>query len=183
MLQRRAALGLALLPLAAGLPAQAQAVAPPTEVATELSGPKLLGSGVLRFLGLRIYDARLWLGAMPLVADWANVSLALELEYARGLDGTKIAERSLSEMRRQGDIAAADAERWLSAMKQVFPDVKTGDRITGVNVPGMGALFFVNGRLKGDIRDPQFARLFFGIWLSPRTSEPSLRDALLGKSP
>jgi hypothetical protein len=84
-------------------------------------------------------------------------------------------------MRRQGEIAAADAERWLGAMKQLFPDVKENDRITGLNLPGMGARFFVNGALKGDIRDPQFAKLFFGIWLSEKTSEPALRNALLGR--
>jgi hypothetical protein len=51
-----------------------------------------------------------------------------------------------------------------------------------VNVPGMGARFFVNGALKGDVRDPAFATLFFGIWLSEKTSEPALRSALLGKA-
>ena len=182
MLYRRALVTLAMLPLlTTAAQAQTQPVAPPTEVASELPGPKLLGSGQLRFMGLRIYEARLWLGAAPLAADWAAVSLALELEYARGLSGAQIAERSITEMRRQGEMTAADAERWLGALQQIVPDVKSGDRITGVNVPGMGARFFINGRLKGDIRDPQFARLFFGIWLSPKTSEPALRDALLGK--
>ena len=107
--------------------------------------------------------------------------MALELEYARSLNGVKIAQRSLAEMRRQGDIAADVAERWLGAMTQMFPDVLAGDRITGFNLPGLGVRFFVNGRLKGDLRDAEFARYFFGIWLSPKTSEPALRDALLGK--
>jgi len=31
-----------------------------------------------------------------------------------------------------------------------------------------------------DIADPEFARLFMGIWLSDRTSEPKMRQALLG---
>ena len=31
------------------------------------------------------------------------------------------------------------------------------------------------------MRDAEFTRLFFGIWLSPRTSEPRLREALLGR--
>jgi hypothetical protein len=35
----------------------------------------------------------------------------------------------------------------------------------------------------GEVRDATFARLFFGIWLSPRTSEPQLRAALLGLAP
>ena len=68
-------------------------------------------------------------------------------------------------------------------MKQLFPDVQAGDRITGVHRPGVGARFHVNGRLAGEVRDADFARLFFAIWLSPRTSEPQLRAALLGSVP
>ena len=178
-LQRRHVIALALLS-AAG--ARAQSAAPPAEVATEIPGARLQGSGTLRFLALRVYDARLWTGATTVPgADWAAAALALELEYARSLDGVRIAERSLTEMRRQGEIAADVAERWLGAMKQLFPDVKAGDRITGINVPGLGARFYINGRLKGEVRDLNFARYFFGIWLSPKTSEPALRDTLLGK--
>ena len=181
--RRRRVMALGLLG-SAGLAAQVRAQVPtPTEVATEIPDAKLQGSGTLRFMGLRIYDARLWLGATAVGADWTATPLALELDYARSLDGVKIAERSLSEMRRQGDIAADVAERWLGAMKQLFPDVKAGDRITGLNVPGLGVRFFINGRLKGDVRDTAFARYFFGIWLSPKTSEPALRDSLLGKGP
>jgi Chalcone isomerase-like len=176
-MKRRHLFALALLPTLG----HAQGAAP-AELATDLPGAKQQGSGTLRFLGLRIYDARLWVGAKPLAEDWAAVPLALELQYARDLKGASIAERSLKEMRRQTDIAPADAERWLGAMKQVFPDVKENDRITGLHLPGMGARFFINGALKGDVRDAAFAKLFFGIWLSDKTSEPALRSALLGKS-
>ena len=169
------------------LGAQAQgSVAPlpnaPAELTAELPGARLQGQGRLRFMGLRIYEARLWIAAPGLGVDWALSPLALELLYARGLDGSRIAERSLAEMQRQGEIEAGKAARWLAAMKQIFPDVQAGERLTGVHLPGLGARFFVNGQLKGDVRDAEFARLFFGIWLSPRTSEPSLRDALLGKT-
>jgi len=64
-------------------------------------------------------------------------------------------------------------------MRALFPDVKSGDRITGVNQPDTGAVFWINGRLLGEVRDPAFAKQFFGIWLSPQTSEPQLRRALL----
>ena len=175
--------------LAAGLalagPAWSQSAAPvapvaPAELAADLPQARLQGNGRLRFMGLRIYDIRLWAGASPVGAQWASVPLALELEYARKLDGEQIAERSLVEMRRQAEPAADTAERWLSAMKKMFPDVREGDRITGLNLPGQGARFFHNGTLRGEVRDAEFARLFFGIWLSPRTSEPSLRESLLG---
>jgi len=40
--------------------------------------------------------------------------------------------------------------------------------------------FFHNGALRSELRDTDFTRRFFGIWLSPQTSEPKLRQSLLG---
>jgi hypothetical protein len=33
------------------------------------------------------------------------------------------------------------------------------------------------------VADPEFSRLFFGIWLSQATSEPEMRRALLPRPP
>jgi hypothetical protein len=178
--QRRAlVLALAATP-SLPLLAQTAAITPSPELATNLPGATLQGSGRLRFLGLAVYDARLWHGGSKVGSDWAAAPFALELIYARALKGPLIAERSVKEMRRQRDLSDAEAERWTSAMTAIFPDVKEGDRITGFNVPGMGARFAINGAMKGDIRDLEFAKLFFGIWLSEKSSEPALRRALLG---
>lgn len=154
--------------------------AAPPEVAAELGAPRLAGSGRLRFFGLHVYDARLWSAQPVTAADWADRALAIEVEYARRLEGHAIAERSLEEMRRQREIPRETAERWLRAMKSAFPDVGEGDRLTGVHRPGEGVRFFANGRLSGELREPEFARQFFGIWLSEQSSQPALRTALLG---
>jgi hypothetical protein len=152
----------------------------PVEVLADLPGARLHGRGTLRFFALHVYDALLWTPPGFTPAEVERSALALELRYARALRGPLIAERSLEEMRRVGEFEAPQAERWLGAMKQLFPDVGAGDRITGVHRPGETARFHVNGRLAGEVRDALFARLFFAIWLSPRTSEPKLRAALLG---
>ncbi len=156
----------------------------PAEVAAALAQPRLQGQGRLRFLGLRVYEARLWSGAGTAVSDtaWPDQSLALDIRYQRSLKGSSIAERSLEEMRRQGDITPEVAQRWLAQMNQLFPDVEPGHRITAVLQPGVGLRVFVNGSLKGEVREPAFARTFLGIWLHPRTSDPGLRDALLGRA-
>ncbi len=176
---------LLLLPAAAlaatGAAAQPAPVAPP-ELAGELSGARLQGTARMTFLGLAIYEARLWTGAQAVGTEWAGVPFAMELVYARSLKGPLIAERSLKEMRRQAEIAEPEAERWLANMKLLFPDVNAGDRITGTNLPGVGARFHANGAFRGEPHEPEFARLFFGIWLSPRTSEPALREQLLGRA-
>ncbi len=186
--RRRVLRGLALAALApSALRAQGpsdatQAPKPPAEVDAALAGAaRLLGQGTLRFLGLAIYDARLWVGPDGLdPARWAERPLALELVYARQLVGARIAERSLQEMRRQADPAPQQAQAWLAAMTRLFPDVRAGDRLTGLLRPGEGAAFFHNGVPRGELADTSFARLFFGIWLAPQTSEPALREQLLG---
>lgn len=166
------------------LPAPALARStPPPEVVAELPGARLQGEGRLRWLGLHVYDALLWT-QRPLDTDGLErMPLAIELRYARALRGPLIAERSIAEMRRVGEFGDDQAQRWLAALAQLIPDVTAGERITGVHRPGEGARFHTNGRFAGEVRDAAFARLFFAIWLSPRTSEPALRRALLGDRP
>ncbi len=187
-MRRRDGLGLlAATALAMAVPtARAQSAArPPPEVLAELPEARLQGSGRLRYFGLHIYDARLWVGPSypreaPGREDFAAHPLALELEYARSLDGEKIAERSIEEMSRAGKLAAAQAQAWLDFMKAAFPNVRAGSRLTGLQRPGESARFYVDGKPGRELRDAEFARRFFGIWLAPQTSQPALRLALLG---
>lgn len=169
-----------LLMSVAGAVLPATAGTPPPELQQALPAVQLRGEGRLRFLGLHVYDIRLWTPQDFAADRWAEAPLALEIQYARSLVGKAIAERSLQEMQRQGEVPAERAQRWLAEMERLFPDVKQGDRILGVKQPGVGAAFYVNGRLRGEVRDADFARRFFGIWLAPQTSEPGLRQRLLG---
>ena len=164
--------------LAASLVALAAALAP-VHAQVPAPGMRLSGEGSLRFLGMEIYQARLWVTPQFRATDYAAHPLALELNYRRGFTAKAIAERSLHEMRRVGTFTESQAQSWLQALQAALPDIKAGDRITGLYRPGVGAVFRVQDRTVGEIADPEFARLFFGIWLSPQTSEPALRQALL----
>lgn len=152
------------------------------QASAELNGLSLRGQGRMRFLGLAIYDIRLWSAAPVSAERWDEQPLTLEIEYARTLEGREIAKRSLAEMRRQASISETQATAWLAEMQAAFPDVKAGDRISGSWEPGVAAQFFVNGQPRRRVADAAFAKLFFGIWLSPQTSEPGLRQQLLGGS-
>ena len=189
---RRAALGLGWLascalisasyssPNWAAGPAETSPPTPP-EVQAEFPGAQALGSATLRFLGLAIYEARLWVQSGFNASMYAQCPLALELNYFRNLSGALIAERSLKEMRRQGPLSDERQQAWLQAMVLAFPDVKAGDRITGLHTPGVGARFWFNGQSRPALNDPDFSRTFFGIWLSDATSEPLMRNQLLGR--
>jgi hypothetical protein len=177
---------LTAVPVAAvlgGLPSvsKAQAVVP-AEVREGLASARLLGQGRLRFLGLLVYEARLWVADGFDAARFADHAFALELIYARRLVGKQIAERSLQEMQRVPGIPSALGEQWLADMIETFPDVEANDRITGWNQPRTGVRFQFNGRLRRDLADVEFARRFFGIWLADSTSQPALRLALLGRA-
>ena len=144
-----------------------------------LAGTRLAGQGLLRFWGLEVYQASLWVGPGFRPESFASQPFALELEYRRAFKAGAIAERSIQEMRRLGTFSDSQAQRWQRALQAALPDVRPGDRIVGLHRPGLGARFEQGGRLLGEVADPEFARLFFAIWLSPATSEPTLREALL----
>ncbi len=153
--------------------------APPSEVAQAMASARLHGSGRLRFFGLHVYDARLWVDATFVPHRYEEHAFALELLYARKLDGAAIAQRSITEMRRAGPISDSQALAWEAALVSAFPNVDAGDRLTGVHMPDKAVRFFHNGRDTAAVMDPAFGRAFFGIWLAPTTSEPDLRRQLI----
>lgn len=163
--------------------AEPEARATPAWVRQSLAGATLAGEGQMRFFGLRIYDARLWVTPGFQARSFGEHPLALELTYHRAFTGAAIAQRSVEEMQRQAALAPAQAERWQQRLAAVLLDVRPGDRLTGLYQPGQGMWLWRGSQALGAIDDAELARLFFGIWLSPRTSEPGLRSALLARSP
>jgi len=152
----------------------------PPHVGRALGEVRQAGSGRLTWFGLPVYDARLFVPAAgfdPL--RYAVQPFALELTYARTLQGRAIAERSDSEIGRLGLGTVEQRARWRRAMTALFPDVQAGQRLAGVHLPGQPTEFYFDGRLLGRIDDPAFGPAFFGIWLDVRTSAPELRASLL----
>ena len=155
--------------------AMSQTLPPP--VASEAPNLTLQGSGTMRFFGLKVYDVRLW---TPMQRFSHAETFALELIYDMSLKGKDIAERSITEMRAIGYGDDAKLKRWGDAMAKLFPDVKAGDTLIGVSIPGKEARFYSREKLIGAVPDPEFAQAFFDIWLHEKTSAPQVRTRLLG---
>jgi len=145
----------------------------------DLPRAHLQGSAGLRWFGLKIYDAALWSAATPF--DPAQ-PFALELTYQRSISRTRIVQTSIDEIRRLfGDrYSDEQLQRWEADMARAFTDVNEGDQLTGVYLPGIGCRFYSRTRLLAEVRDAEFARAFFAIWLDPRTRDAQLRNRLLG---
>lgn len=145
------------------------------EVAPALA---LVGKSRFRKFFIHVYDARLWAPAGDYRPD---AVVALDLTYARAFDSDALAARSLQEMTGIGAGSEAQRAQWGEQMREVFPDVRDGDRLIGLYEPGGPSRFYLNGELYSEVEDSAFGDAFFGIWLDEATSEPALREALIAQ--
>ncbi|MDH5246503.1 MAG: chalcone isomerase family protein [Betaproteobacteria bacterium] len=177
--RRLVILALPLL-VAAAIPVQANSErAPPLpeSVASLAPGLRAQGGGLLSFFGISVYDGWYWSDAR----GWPDAGpYALDLHYHRNLDGDKIAQRSVDEIAQLGYGTEAERSGWRAQLTRILPNVRRGDRLTGVTTDASAVRFFHNGVRIGEIAEPGFARAFFGIWLDPKTSQTDFRAKLLG---
>ena len=165
--------------VALALVAHAHAAAPPLPGSVQAAAPGLevRGGGRLTFFGIAVYDGWYWSaeGGWP-----AGGAYALDLVYHRDLDGGRIVQRSVDEIAKLGYGTPEQRAHWGALMTRIFPDVRKGDRLTGVHTDAGAVRYFFNGNPIGVIDEPGFARAFFGIWLDPNTSRADFRQKLLG---
>lgn len=157
----------------------AQASTAESTASAALSGQQVVGSSLFRYWGFEVYQATLHAGAGFDARRFEQQRFGLALQYRRAFKGGDIAQRSIDEMQAIAPLTAQQVNDWRAAMRRAFPDVKAGDELLGVHVPGSGARFYFNGQLHATVDDPAFSARFFGIWLSPDTSAPQLRTALI----
>jgi hypothetical protein len=146
-------------------------------ISTYMENPKPVGEARLEVMFWDIYDAKL-------IAENGKFDpdkpFALSLTYLRDFKGKNIASRSIDEMRKQGMRDEMKLAKWYEKMEQVFPNVNEGENLTGVVDDKGYSHFYFNEQKVGTIEDQEFSKWFFNIWLSERTSEPEIRQKLLG---
>lgn len=141
--------------------------------------PRLIGQHRFTYWGFEVYDASLWGNTAFAPQDWAKQSLVLELRYLRDFKGADIAQRSIDEMQGQRALSAAQKQTWAAALQSLIPNVRNGERLTGIYTPDKGMQLLHQDRLLGEVTDVDLAQRFFGIWLAPETSQRQLRQQLL----
>ena len=149
----------------------------PGEISGTIKAERPYGTGSLTWLFLTAYDASLWTDA----PTWSmRETFALSITYKMSFSREELVERTVEEMKRVSPGLSDEAlSRFGARLSKAYPAVKSGDRITALHVPSQPVRFYHNGVMTSDIADADFAEPFFGIWLSPKTSEPSLRAGLL----
>ncbi|MES2984143.1 MAG: chalcone isomerase family protein [Pseudomonadota bacterium] len=150
----------------------------PSEIPPVITSTAPFGTGKLSRLLIVAYDAALWTDAKA----WSyGAPFALSLRYHMGFESADLVDRTIDEMKGQGTLTPSDEAEYRQQLAKAFPDVKDTDRITAVYVPPRTVQFYYNGTPTHTVNDATFAPRFFDIWLSEKTSEPSLRKALLSR--
>jgi hypothetical protein len=187
MTSRRALLLVAMLaggsvvhaPLALANPRQDTLAQQQLRMQGFLRSPRLLGQHRFTYWGFEIYDASLWASSEFSPEDWAQQALILELRYLRDFKGSDIAQRSIDEMQGQRALSSMQLKNWFETLQKLIPNIRSGERLTGVYRPDKGLQLLHQDRIVGEVPDVELARRFFGIWLAPETSQRQLRQQLL----
>ncbi|WP_339144272.1 chalcone isomerase family protein [Pseudoalteromonas galatheae] len=143
-----------------------------------IENPQQVGkTSRMTYLFWDVYDASLY---APQGVYSKEQPFVLALHYLRALDGKEIAKRSLKEMQKQGFSNSSLGEQWLTKMVKIFPDVSEGTVLYGLRTLNGYTQFYEGDKLIGEVKDSEFTTRFFDIWLSEKTSEPTMRSELLG---
>jgi hypothetical protein len=138
---------------------------------------QLVGEARLTVMVWPIYESRLY------TADGNYTEgqrpLRLELEYLRDIEALDLVEHTRKEWRHL-QMLSGQENVWLESLSSLWPDVSENDVLALVLDEGGRSTFMLNGESLGGIDDPAFGPSFLAIWLSPATSRPELRRALIG---
>jgi len=138
------------------------------------------GHATFRKFFIKVYDANLWADVDTI--DYTQ-PFALSLTYDVSISSKEFVDRTIKEMSVVSDVPESELGVYRASLSKAFPDVKSGDTITALYFPMERVRFFFNGQQTGEVKDKHFPKQFFGVWFSPKTSEPAFRQALLSNSP
>jgi hypothetical protein len=108
-----------------------------------------------------------------------QLPLRLDIQYLLDIESDALVERTAYEWDALG-LQHENREEWLSSLSGLWPDVSKNDVLTMELHSDKRTTFYRNGELLGTIDDTAFGKSFIDIWLSPDTTRPELRAALIG---
>lgn len=139
-----------------------------------------VGAGQLSWLGQPIYDASLWTAQGRFSGFAPNQPVALSLWYQRHFSRDMLLRITDTAWKRLGAVPAERRELWLAQLRTFWSDVRPGNNVTTVVVPGQATRFYDERGFMGAIDDPEFGPAFLSIWLDSRSVVADLRVQLLG---
>ncbi len=137
-------------------------------------------AALLELLGFDLYSAAVYL---PPGTDTVDEVLdaspkKLEIAYHRDLTAEQIVRATRKAVRRNPELADGRLDDAFRKLYACTTAVRKGDRYRAYHTGGAVRLE-LNGQTTCVLEGDDFARAFFGIWLSEHALSSSLRDRLL----
>jgi hypothetical protein len=157
-----------------------------------------LGNGKMNFLFWHVYNAEFY--AKNSTFEPNVYPQALKLTYKRNIDKADFIDATLDQwnklhkLDKSITISPAQQAAWVDQLENIFPNIKTNDIILFAINENNESQFSLkqfnpttnsyNNHFQtlGKIKHPEFGPYFISIWLSEHTTEPELRQQLIGKS-
>jgi len=110
----------------------------------------------------------------------ANAASELILQFIRAVRASELRKSWEEGFAANSAGHPPELEKGLGQLNGWVTDVKPGQRMSFIRVPGSGMQVDVNGALKGMIEGDDFAKAFLSIWLGEHPQTPELKIGLLG---
>lgn len=137
-----------------------------------------VGEARLKVMFWSVYNSRLY--AEDGIYRQGKRPLKLEIQYLRDISAEDLVKRTGEEWEKMG-VTHERQDVWMDKLLALWPDVNKNDVLTLELDADNHATFYRNDERLGSIEDGDFGRNFIDIWLSPNTSRPDIRMALIGK--
>lgn len=103
----------------------------------------------------------------------------LDLQFVRGV-GVKSIRNGFDEGFAQTARGSSALKPRIATLDGWMQDIRSGERMTFVGIPGQGVQFSFAGKPKGLIPGEDFRRALLAIWLGDHPPNPELKAGLLG---
>lgn len=142
-----------------------------------------LGMRKATFLKVNVYVGALYVtrasrDPQPLLDPGTPAELILHFVRNVGAGDLKNAWKEGFERVAKDQMVTLGAR--VAMLNSWMSDIKTGQRLTFVRLPGTGVQVSFNGTVKGTITGDDFSRAFLSIWLGKEPPDPELKMGLLG---
>jgi hypothetical protein len=141
---------------------------------------KIVGSAKFTVLFWDIYNSTLYTKSGNYLHDRYYDSLLFEIEYLKDITKDDLLDRTIEQWEHL-NISELEYSKFIPILKAIWPDIISGDKLTML-VENKKSVFYFNEVIIGQVHEKEFSKLFLDIWLSPQTSEKSLRHQLLGET-
>ena len=144
---------------------------------------KLNGLGLRKKAIFKVYVGGLYLEAPskdPAAILSADLPKAVRMHFLRDLKRSQLTEAFSEGFEANAKERAAAQKAALDRMLALVPDVKEGETLSFVYVPGKGTTFFAGDKVLGTFEGKDFADVVFLLWLGPKPPSEDLKKGMLG---